>query len=159
MGWSGVAGRSRREGICVYIQLFHFIVQQKLTWHCKAIILQLKNKYECKFQFLEVALFVTQAGLSHSPPQATPLVQSSSWLYYNCLFYLFFAKLCEGGDRICFSHCYGPGSQHRSWPRIGIQQISNEGNELRKVKWPVGSKLIPPYPQPPLSVMELSEAT
>ena len=36
--------RSEREGICVYVyvrvQLIHFSVQQKLTQHCKAMILQ-----------------------------------------------------------------------------------------------------------------------
>ena len=36
----GVGGRSRREGLKVYIKLIHFIVQQKLTQHCKAILLQ-----------------------------------------------------------------------------------------------------------------------
>ena len=39
----GVGGRSEREGIYVYIQLIHFVVQQKLTQHCKATILQLKK--------------------------------------------------------------------------------------------------------------------
>ena len=40
-GWDGeVRGRSKREGLCVYIELLHFIVQQKLTQHYKAIILQ-----------------------------------------------------------------------------------------------------------------------
>ena len=43
-GWDGGGGgRSKREGIQVYIQLIHFIVQQKLTQHCKAILLQLKK--------------------------------------------------------------------------------------------------------------------
>ena len=37
-------GRLNREGKCVYLQLIYFIVQQRLTQHCKAIILQLKNK-------------------------------------------------------------------------------------------------------------------
>ena len=32
----GEGGRSKREGIFVYIQLIHFLVQQKLTQHCKA---------------------------------------------------------------------------------------------------------------------------
>ena len=38
-GWDGGGeGRqSKREGMCVYIQLIHFIVQQKLTQHYKAI--------------------------------------------------------------------------------------------------------------------------
>ena len=44
-GWAGrVEGRFKRKGIYVYIQLIHVAVQQKLTQHCKAIILQLKNK-------------------------------------------------------------------------------------------------------------------
>ena len=38
-----VAGRLRREGIYVYAQLINIVVQQKLTQHCKAIILQLKK--------------------------------------------------------------------------------------------------------------------
>ena len=33
-------GRSKRECIQVYIQVINFIVQQKLTQHCKAILLQ-----------------------------------------------------------------------------------------------------------------------
>ena len=36
-GWGGVRGRIKREGIYVYID---FVVQKKLTQHCKAIILQ-----------------------------------------------------------------------------------------------------------------------
>ena len=32
------------EGIYVYIPLIHIVVEQKLTQHCKAIILQFKNK-------------------------------------------------------------------------------------------------------------------
>ena len=36
----GVRGTSKREGIYVYIQLIHFVVQQKLIQHCKEIILQ-----------------------------------------------------------------------------------------------------------------------
>ena len=38
-----LAEQSRREGLYVYIQLIHFIVQQKSTQHCKAIILQYKK--------------------------------------------------------------------------------------------------------------------
>lgn len=33
-----------RDRIYVYIELIHAVVQQKLTQHCKAIILQLKIK-------------------------------------------------------------------------------------------------------------------
>ena len=42
----GVGGRSKRQGIYVYIQLIHFIVQQKPTQNCKPIILQFK-KMKC----------------------------------------------------------------------------------------------------------------
>ena len=39
-----IGGKSKKEGIYVYIWLIHFILQQKLTQHCKATILQLKKK-------------------------------------------------------------------------------------------------------------------
>ena len=43
-GWDREGGREAQErggmGIYVCIQLIHFVVQQKLTQHCKAIILQ-----------------------------------------------------------------------------------------------------------------------
>ena len=35
-----MGGRLKREGIYVYIQLIYFVVQQKLTQHCKAVVLQ-----------------------------------------------------------------------------------------------------------------------
>ena len=42
--WGREGGREAQEGgdmeIYVYIELIHFVVQQKLTQHCKAIILQ-----------------------------------------------------------------------------------------------------------------------
>ena len=38
-GWEG----DSRGGICVCLQLIHIVVQQKLTQHFKAIILQLKK--------------------------------------------------------------------------------------------------------------------
>ena len=46
MGGGGgeTAGRIKREGICVYIWLIHFIVQQKPTQHGKATITQLKKE-------------------------------------------------------------------------------------------------------------------
>ena len=40
-GWGG---RLKREGTYVYIQQIYVVVRQKLTQHCKAIILQLKKK-------------------------------------------------------------------------------------------------------------------
>ena len=43
-GWDREGGREGQEGgdmgIYVYIWLIHFAIQQKLTQHCKAIILQ-----------------------------------------------------------------------------------------------------------------------
>ena len=45
-----MGGRSKREGIDVYTQMIHFVVQQKLTQHCKAIILQLKEKNHCSLR-------------------------------------------------------------------------------------------------------------
>jgi len=38
----GVRGRFKREGTYVYLWLMHTVVWQKVTQHCKAIILQLK---------------------------------------------------------------------------------------------------------------------
>ena len=39
-GWDvEVGGMFKREGIYALIYLIHFVVQQKLTQHCKAIIL------------------------------------------------------------------------------------------------------------------------
>ena len=38
-----VEGTLKREGIYTYIQLIHIVVQQKLTQHYRAIILQLKT--------------------------------------------------------------------------------------------------------------------
>ena len=41
---AGCGGRELPEGgICVHIELIHFVVQQKLTQHCKTIILQLRK--------------------------------------------------------------------------------------------------------------------
>ena len=43
-GWDREGGRETQEGgdmgIYVYIQLIRFVVKEKLTHHCKAIILQ-----------------------------------------------------------------------------------------------------------------------
>ena len=36
----GVGEEFKREGICVYLELIHFIVQQKRSQHCKAILFQ-----------------------------------------------------------------------------------------------------------------------
>ena len=42
MRWVG--WKLKREQMHVYIGLIHSVVQQKLTQHSKAIVLQLKNK-------------------------------------------------------------------------------------------------------------------
>ena len=39
-----VGERLKREGIYVNIQLIHFVVELKLTQHCKAVILQFFKK-------------------------------------------------------------------------------------------------------------------
>ena len=43
-GWDREGGREMQEGgdmgIYVYIELIHFVIQQQLTHHCEAIILQ-----------------------------------------------------------------------------------------------------------------------
>ena len=51
-GWDegGVEGRFNGEGINVYIQLIHFIVQQKLTQHCKTTIPHLGEKNIRRFK-------------------------------------------------------------------------------------------------------------
>ena len=41
----GMGERLKREGTYVYIQLIHVVEQQKLTQHCKAVILRLKNTF------------------------------------------------------------------------------------------------------------------
>ena len=42
--WDREGGRETQEGgdmgIYVHIQLIHFVIQQKLTHHCKATVLQ-----------------------------------------------------------------------------------------------------------------------
>ena len=46
MEWEGgLEGSLKREGMYVHLELIHTVVQQKLTQHCKAIILHLKEKY------------------------------------------------------------------------------------------------------------------
>ena len=41
---SRAGGSAGREGTHVYAEMIHLVVQQKLTQHCKAIILQSKRK-------------------------------------------------------------------------------------------------------------------
>ena len=46
-GWGGgwLEVRLKRKGTCVYLELIHLTVQQKLTQHCKAMIFQLKINF------------------------------------------------------------------------------------------------------------------
>ena len=50
-GWDegSVGGISEKERIYVYIYMIHLVVQQKVTQHCKAVILQLKKTNPKKF--------------------------------------------------------------------------------------------------------------
>ena len=43
-GRVGMGGRFKREGMYVCLQLIHVVVWQKPTQHCKAIILQKREK-------------------------------------------------------------------------------------------------------------------
>ena len=48
-GWDGGGGREGKEGgYAGNTETIHFVVQQKLTQHCKAVILQVKKKKEKK---------------------------------------------------------------------------------------------------------------
>ena len=47
-GGMAAGRRLKREGIYVYINLIHLVVQQKLTQHCKATIPQLNTKTACR---------------------------------------------------------------------------------------------------------------
>ena len=76
---SGVGGRFKREGIYVYLQLIHFLVQQKLIQHCKAIILQLKIKQSTNYYLKEI----------HAIERAF-----SKWIFGNVsMLITFFAKM------------------------------------------------------------------
>ena len=59
-------GRRLKEGMYVYLQLIHTVVQQKLAQHCKAIILQLKKKkMAAKLQVLQshTTVFIREKGV------------------------------------------------------------------------------------------------
>ena len=55
MGWEGEA---QEEGTCVYFWLILVIVQQRLTQHCHAIILQLKKERDTHTMYKLVASLV-----------------------------------------------------------------------------------------------------
>ena len=53
LGVMGMGERLKREGIYVYTQLIHTVVQKKLAQHCKAILLQF-------FKFLQIKTKIKQ---------------------------------------------------------------------------------------------------
>ena len=61
----GRGARSKREGTYAYTWLNHFVVQQQLTQHCKAIILQFKKKKKKKTSKSNI-----KQWKSHLPPTA-----------------------------------------------------------------------------------------
>ena len=63
-GWDGggVGGRSKREGIYVYLQLIHSVVQQKLTQRCKATIPQLKKRKKKRKNDLALVSYLQLPG-------------------------------------------------------------------------------------------------
>ena len=73
-GWDEAAAeRVKREGLHVYTELIHFVVQQKLTPHCKTTLPQLKKKNKFSIgsaitqpSFL-AGINTTQAGDKMSP--------------------------------------------------------------------------------------------
>ena len=86
-GGSGVGGRHKREGIYLYIQLIHFLVQQKLTPHCKAINLQLKKKLQSIIQGLALVY------MPRSPPITS--VSSVQSLSHDRLFATPWTAACQ----------------------------------------------------------------
>ena len=61
----GVGGRPKRERMYAYLSLIHAIIQQRLTQHHKAIILQLKNSkinLKNKLQLTHTVGFYTEIG-------------------------------------------------------------------------------------------------
>ena len=54
----GDRGSFKREGIYVYTQLMHFVVQRKITQHCKAIIFQEIHKWKKELNFSSSSLSV-----------------------------------------------------------------------------------------------------
>ena len=51
-GWDRgrVGGGFKTEGLCVYVQLIHFVVRQKLIQQCKASVFQLFKRLKKKKQ-------------------------------------------------------------------------------------------------------------
>ena len=56
-GGVGWGGKLTREGVYVYLQVIHSVVQQQPTQHCRAIIFQLKKKKKDEAQKTLVLLY------------------------------------------------------------------------------------------------------
>ena len=59
-----MGGKSKEEGIYVYMWLIHFAVQEKLTQHCKPTILQLKKTKNKTTATTKSVVNVNTAGLN-----------------------------------------------------------------------------------------------
>ena len=82
-----MGGRLTREGIHVYLQLIHAVVQQKLTQHCKAIILQLKKKKKRKNEWR-----VVKKGRKEGERERT------SWIFSLQFLIFFKSKMCSSQE-------------------------------------------------------------
>ena len=86
-GWVG--GRLKRKRIYVYLQLIHVVVQQKLTQHCKAIILQFKKSNSragsCQSLPAEEGKDTREGGQGEDSVKGTELPFSASYQKPNPL--------------------------------------------------------------------------
>ena len=91
-----MGGRLKRKRIYVYLQLIHVVVQQKLTQHCKPIILQLKKNCFLLPLALSKNPFLSKSVLSTVHPLKNRwllfIIKSSIELDFHlcnktCLFY------------------------------------------------------------------------
>ena len=57
-----MGGRLRWQGIYVYLWSIHIVVQQKLTQHRKAIILQFKKTYQVSYTYHAINMQSTILG-------------------------------------------------------------------------------------------------
>ena len=114
MGGMGVRveGRSKREGIYVYIWLIHFTVQQKLTQHCKAIILQFIKKNNVHISDRDVC-----EGLYPTERCVQSLNMEGSWSLLCLCMYVNIVMLVMIPD----------GSPPRSHPQCTFHSITFSG--------------------------------
>ena len=140
-GWGG---RLKREGTYVYIQQIYVVVQQKLTQHCKAIILQLKKKsltgMTHRQKSLGPAIFSFPVFSSFpSIPRGLIRVRSSSFPGGSCSFYSSLSGPLHRGGPFCLtpqSPILLPVSLW-SWPQVtGFPSWQRWGSGPRPGKLP-----------------------